>query len=262
MKNQECSVLILSRDASWRQAYLTSVFFRKYWNDCPFDLCLCTQEQTEGLEYYDNVFRTDVSDNWGQRLRKALSNIKTEYVILCPEDDFLQSQVNTEKMQETISYCRENGVGAVRLAPPLLFTVPYTEKYDRVPKDSIYRLVLHPMLFRKSYLEKFAEMEYTPWQFEREGSLYSREFKDNILCAKEPLYDSVHAWSHGMWTREGYRLLKASGIEESMINFAKVYPWYKLIKDKIFIAIIKIAPNTVTKIRTAQAGVDNKKLSM
>lgn len=259
---EDCSILILSRDASIRQAYLTSIFLEKYWKDCPYDIYLCTQTKGPEDNKYTKIIYTDTEMCWGERLQKALDEIDTEYIVVCPEDDFLQSNVDTERFQKCIDYARKNNVGAVRLCPPLLFTVSYNDEYDLVPKESVYRLVLHPMLFRKEYLQKFSDKKYTPWQFEREGSILSRKYEELILCVREPLYDSVHAWSSGMWTREGYHLLSKSGIEKDLYAFAGIYPWYKALKDKLVIMAIKIAPNLVTNMRIKQCSVDEKKLRM
>lgn len=262
MIEKECSILILSRDASVRQAYLTSVFFRKYWADCPYTLYLCTQEIVPEDNKYDKVIYTDKSMEWGGRLQKALEQIESEYVILCPEDDFLQSTVNTEAIHRCIEYAKENNVGAIRLCPPMLFTKPYNKEYDIVPEESIYRLVLHPMLFEARYLRKFAEKKYTPWQFEREGSAYSREMNELVFCSKMPLYNSVHAWSRGMWTQEGYQFLVKSNIDRSLYDFAKVYPWYMKCRDDIIIFIIKTMPHLSTKLQQCRKNTDEKKLKM
>lgn len=257
----KCSILIMGRDASINQTYITSFLLKKYWTDCPYQLVLCTQTKKPKKCLYDRVIYTDSEMIWGDRLKIALEALETEYVILSPEDSFLQTYVNTKRLEECIEYMEKNKVGAVRLKNELPFVKPYNELYDIVPTDSIYRLCLHPMLYKTDYLMRFAEAGYSPWQFERKGSLQSRQYEEKILCVKEPYYDSVHAWSGGCWLREGYKVLKKEKIPCELYDYAPIYPWYKYAKDRVFMLVIRLAPNLINKIRIKQCTKNEKKLN-
>lgn len=258
---KNCSILIMARDASLRQAHITSMLFRKYWKDCPYELVLCTQTKVPEECLYDKVIYTDESMIWGERLEVALEQLKSDYILLSPEDSFLQAPVSTVDMQICIEYMEKGGMGAVRLKNEIPFVEEYDGIFDCIPVSSIYRLCLHPMLYNKEYLQRFACKHYSPWQFERKGSIQSRKYPEKIMCAKKPLYDSVHAWSTGTWLKEGYALLQRENIPQELYDFAPVYPWYKSCKDKICMVIIRIAPNLVNRIRIWQCERSERKLN-
>lgn len=257
-----CSILILGRDASLKQAYLSSLFLDKYWKDCPFPKYLCTQKLAPEDNRYDEIIYTNENMNWGERLNQSLKVINSEYVILCPEDDFLQSKVNTVEIQKIIEFARENNVGAIRLCPPMLFSKEYNEDYMIIPKEAIYRFVLHPMLFRTEYLRRFSDKKFNPWQFERDGSKLSRNYDEKILCTRTKVYDSVHAWSTGRWTREGYKMLKSNNVPADLYDFAGVYPFWKRVVDEIKIVIIKLFPHIINNMQMTRNGTDRKKMKL
>ncbi len=196
--SRRCTILVLGRNASLNCCYITSVLIRRYWKDCPYELVLCTQTQAPEVCMYDRVIYTDEQMIWGDRLQAALENIETEYVILLAEDFFLKDHVSNDEIESCIQMCqRENG-GAVRLLPPVPFSVAYDEKFLLLPEKSVYRICLQPTLFKTEYLNRYAKMHLSPWQFERVGSLLSREYDEKIFCTKRPVFNSIHAWSHGM----------------------------------------------------------------
>lgn len=255
-----CSILIMCRDASIDQAYISSLLFRKYWTDCPYELILCTQKEQPTKNLYDRVIITDNEMIWGDRLNAALSQLDTEHVILCPEDSFLQSKVKTRKVEECLQFMANEKAGAIRLKPPMHYTKQYNRDYDIVPKKAIYRLCVHPTLLKTDYLRRFADRNYSPWQYERQGSIQSREYPEKIFCVKNTVYDSVHAWSAGCWLREAYKLMQREQIPRELYEHAPVYPWYREIKDKAAMCIINIAPETITRVRIWQCNINEKKL--
>lgn len=260
-EEKTCTILIMARDASLKQAYISSLLFKKYWADCPYEFLLCTQTKIPENCLYDRIIYTDEKMIWGERLDYALRQIETEYVVLAPEDSFLQASVNTESFLACMKYMDKNNIGAIRLKNEVPFVEKYNEEYDSIPITSIYRLCLHPMLFKKEYLQRFSDKHYSPWQFERKGSLQSREYAEEILCVKKTIYDSVHAWSTGTWLKEGYALLQREEMPKELYDFAPVYPWYKSCKDKICMLIIRVAPNTINRIRIWQCERNEKKLN-
>lgn len=255
-----CSILIMCRDVSINQAYISSVLFRKYWSDCPYELILCTQLKKPGENMYDRIVITDEKTIWGGRLKKALAQIYTEYVILCPEDSFLQGNVETKQMENCILFMTEENAGAIRLKPPMHQTEKYNTDFDIVPEKAVYRLCLHPTLFKTEYLKRFADRLYSPWQYERQGSIQSREYPEKIFCVKNAVYDSVHAWSAGYWLKEAYQLMQEEKLPRELYEYAPIYPWYKELKDKVAMRILNIAPETITRIRIWQCNKNERKL--
>lgn len=258
--DNRCTLLIMGRDASLNHCYITSFFLDKFWCDCPYEIVLCTQTRSLENSTYDRIIYTDSEMIWGDRLEIALHNIHTKYVILLAEDFFLKSNVKNDEIQRCIIFCEEMGAGAVRLTPPVPFSVHYNKSFDVLPEKSIYRICLQPTLFNVDYLRRFSGLHLSPWQFEREGSLMSRSFSEPLFCTKNVVYDSIHAWSHGMWDRQAYELMIQNGLPERLFQGAKIYPWYLTLRDKVYIKIISIAPDLITKIRIQMCKNNEKKL--
>lgn len=259
-KSEMCTVLVMGRNPSLALCQITSILLQKYWSDCPYEIVLCTQTKKPENCLYDRVIYTDEQMIWGDRLKIALENIETKYVILLAEDFFLKDYVSNREIESCIQQCESEQGGAVRLNPPVPFTVKYDEKFDLLPENSIYRICLQPTLFQTEYLRRFADHHFSPWQFERKGSLLSREYKEKLFCAKTAVYNCVHAWGNGMWMKEAYQLLQRENIDKRLYEGKKIYPWYLELKNKIFMLIIKLAPNTITKIRIRMCEKDEKKL--
>lgn len=260
MKNNECTILVMGRNVTLKQCYISSYLFRKYWKDCPYEYVLCTQTQAPDPNLYDRVIYTDEDMIWGERLDNALKRIETEYVLLMQEDFFLKAYVNSGQVEECISFCRQQNGGLVRLNPPAWYTESYNTEYDVIKQDSIYRICGQPSIFSKEYLQIYAKEHYSPWQFERQGSILSKQYSNPLFVVKTPVYDCVHAWRGGKWTREAYRLMKRENIKSDLYEGDKIYPWYTAIKDYICMFIILLAPKTIMKIRSRQCAKDERRL--
>lgn len=259
-RNDKCSILVMGRNASLDLAYITSFFLNVFWKDCSYELVLCTQTKEPKNNLYDRIVYTDEEKIWGDRLQIALENINTKYVILLAEDFFLQRPVENKEIEECINLCESENGGGCRLNPPVPFSKKYNDKFDILPIDSIYRICLQPTLFRTEYLKKYAGLHLSPWQFERVGSLLSRNFDEKLFITRKSVYDCIHAWSHGMWDKRAYRLMKQYDMDEALYVGKKIYPWYMTLKDNVYICVISLAPTAITKIRIMQCKKNEKKL--
>lgn len=257
-----CTVLVMGRDVTVNLCYLTTLFFDIYWKDCKYEKVLCTQTLVPADNKFDRIIYVDNASIWGERLKVALDSISTKYVILLAEDFFLKSKVNNKRIQELIEVCEKEKAGAVRLNPPCLFAKNYNNDLFELKKGNIYRICLQPTLFKVSFLKKFTEVDkpYTPWQFEREGSILSNSFDEKVFCTKESVYDCVHAWARKSWTAEAIHLMCKSNIDKNLYTKEKLYPWYMVLRDKFFILLIRIAPHLITNIRIAMCKNNEKKL--
>lgn len=263
MKQNDCTVLVMCRNATLNLAYLTGVFFEKYWRGCRFEKVLCTQTEKPDFHFFDRIIYTDDEMIWGDRLQAAMEKIRTRHVFLLAEDFFLQADVDNGKFDYCLKVMKKRGTGAVWMAEYPVFSVPVRSgsgMWRLVPKSSIYRVCLQPIVYDSDYLRRFSGLHFSPWQFERKASLISSYMKEEILAVSEPVYDSVHAWSHGMWSKEAVRLMRRSGIEESCYQHAKVYPGYLELKDRLAMRVIRMAPHIWTSIRIRQNEKNEKKL--
>ncbi len=262
VKRGMCTVLVMCRNATLDLAQLTGGFIKRFWSDCGCELVLCTQTERPGFDLYDRIIYTNDEMIWGDRLKIAMDSIDTKYVFLLAEDFFLKDKVDNKAFLNCLNVMERYDLGAVWASGAPVFSKPLKAKgkWRIIPSDSIYRVCLQPVIFNAGYLRRFAGLHFSPWQFERKASLMSRYMNEKVLAVTEPIYPCVHAWSHGMWSKEAVDLMKREGIEESFYSGKKVYPWYLVWKDRLAMCVIRIAPHLVTNIRIMQSEKGEKKL--
>lgn len=94
---KDTSVLIMSCD-SYEDCW--NPFFKlkeKYWSDCPFKTYICTE--TKECQYATTIKKTGY---WTERLRNALHEIDTKYIIIILEDYFLREKVDQKRIESVI----------------------------------------------------------------------------------------------------------------------------------------------------------------
>ena len=87
--NSDLTVLVASCDAYNDVARNFIGLFRKYWQDCPFEVVFVTEEKivdSEGCGFDRNIL-CGPGGSWCSRLVKALDEIKTPYVLMLCDDD-------------------------------------------------------------------------------------------------------------------------------------------------------------------------------
>lgn len=95
-----CSVVVASCDSyndTWDLFFLLK---ERYWENCPYETYLISETMECPYSKTINVN----SQIWTKRLREALQQIDTKYVLLMLDDFFIREQVD----QERIEYCLHN----------------------------------------------------------------------------------------------------------------------------------------------------------
>jgi hypothetical protein len=151
-------------------------FFKKNWQlDCEVILV------SETLK--NNSFKTIASgtNSWGLRNLEAIKQVKTELIFWILDDYFLCDPFSKENLTRYIDDFIKQKMDRLQLSPngykkqiysfeePNLASTPKFN-YKKIESSSDYSISMQPSIWRKSYIRKVLKPEYSPWQFEVEGS--------------------------------------------------------------------------------------------
>lgn len=128
---------------------------------------------------------------WSKRLKNCLKTIKTEYVLLCLEDYFIQSPMDETVFNSALKTMDEDkNVGVIQFAIDIpcrydkeiiinnYFSPVPAIKTDRKTHNGRIYCVLS--LYRTKYLNKLLIPSESPWEFEVYGTLRSQYFKEKV----------------------------------------------------------------------------------
>jgi hypothetical protein len=150
--------------------------------------------ETENLDIPKYKFITPGKKQWGERIINALSETKTEYVFFVLDDYYLSQLLTNEYIEYLLKFMDNRKVNKIMLSPvPDFAKYEYLESINTMHKmspTSPWLTSVQPAIWRKSELLKFLKPEYTPWNFEVEGSKEAKNNIENYFVAKldNPIY--------------------------------------------------------------------------
>jgi hypothetical protein len=150
--------------------------------------------ETENLDIPKYKFITPGKKQWGERIINALSETKTEYVFFVLDDYYLSQLLTNEYIEYLLKFMDNRKVNKIMLSPvPDFAKYEYLESINTMHKmspTSPWLTSVQPAIWRKSELLKLLKPEYTPWNFEVEGSKLAKNNVENYFVAKldNPIY--------------------------------------------------------------------------
>ena len=150
--------------------------------------------ETENLDIPKYKFITPGKKQWGERIINALSETKTEYVFFVLDDYYLSQLLTNEYIEYLLKFMDNRKVNKIMLSPvPDFAKYEYLESINTMHKmspTSPWSTSVQPAIWRKSELLKLLKPEYTPWNFEVEGSKLAKNNVENYFVAKldNPIY--------------------------------------------------------------------------
>ena len=150
--------------------------------------------ETEDLDIPKYKFITPGKKQWGERIIQAISETKTEYVFFVLDDYYLSQLLTNEYIEYLLKFMDNRKVNKIMLSPvPDFAKYEYLESINTMHKmspNSPWLTSVQPAIWRKSELLKFLKPEYTPWNFEVEGSKLAKNNVENYFVAKldNPIY--------------------------------------------------------------------------
>jgi hypothetical protein len=241
IQGNKVSVLVLSFDGF---SELWPPFFDSFfstWKDCPFQVNLLTNFKSYEHPRVNSLqVGSDIS--WSDNLIKALSLIKSDYVLLFYEDAFLTG-IDTAAATKAIDYCIENDLDSLLLRPSeFKGKKNVTEQIRLVNKKAPYRNSLFVNLIKRDVLLDILKPGENAWQFEIIGNERSRKY--NFYSLRSRIFKYDHAIVKGKWLRQAKEKYEQKGYVFSRINksFGLIEEAGYKIKLNIFKGYISLLP--------------------
>lgn len=190
------SVLIYSCDAYsdvWNPFF---TLFWRYW-DCPFPVYLTTE--TKKCHEPAVMTLNTQGDTWTERIRKAVEEIPTKYVICMCEDMFFRREVK----QDVIEKCIQ-GMETNELAANFNFEKDYNGAvggyyagFGKKPSGRNFQKSCQPTLWRRSVLLELLDVKMNPWEWEESEALEMYEYYAFTGEINDLVFE--YGYRHGDW---------------------------------------------------------------
>lgn len=170
----------------------------KYWQvDCP-KLFVSETKSAEypGYEFYTSGIACDHSQNWSNRMLSAIDLIDTEYTFFVLEDYYFTENLDKAELDFHIDFMEEvsaNKIMFETLCPQLTLINPINRLgrtiYQLSPYSK-YLTSLQPAIWKTEYLKNVMQKNWTPWEFELNGSsnLMGRETNTYLALREKRAY--------------------------------------------------------------------------
>jgi len=151
--------------------------FEDCWN--PFIYSLKSNWEKSNFEVYFISNEKEIEDErvhfikvgkdkgWASNLKKALSQIDSEYIFYLQEDYFLTSTISDKIIEEHIEFMLRNDADYLRLSAPFydLYQIE-DSSYSYSPLTERYALCLQAAIWKKSALLRILIEGNSGWDFE------------------------------------------------------------------------------------------------
>lgn len=253
-KSNKLSILVYS---CWKNSDMWDIFlklFRKYWPDCPYQLILLTdklpKEKKEDYDFDDIVV---LNANWHDMLTAGIERAATPYVMLWMDDYFLYDYVKNTDIEHHLNMAVKYNAANIRFAQTTIMPVKPFDKdgeYDVCEPGEVYSLSTQVGIWKVEFLKEIIEPEWTPWDFERIGSIINQDKQHPLLITREYRFPYEEVVKQGKWLESGVRLCTREHIN---LDFSRRKAMSSFETAKLFFmkGILEINPMFIVKVQNA-----------
>jgi hypothetical protein len=210
------ALVVSSCDAffdAWRPF---QAFLEKFWDDCPLEVFLLTNE-LEIRSFRMRSIALGEDRGWSNNLHSALKQISHPYLLYFQEDYFLTAPVDRRQLARDFAEVIEAGADSLCFRARSTFDPGFqqlNERYGIVPLDSAGRTRCQVTLWKKSALQSILRGGETAWNFEARGSARTQEMQILSYWSREnaPIHYLMSAISRGLWMPEAIALCRAQEV--------------------------------------------------
>jgi hypothetical protein len=138
------------------------------WPDRQCPLCLITDGPTTQT-FSNTTIINGGNAEWSDRLKIALGQVQTPYVMIILDDYFICRKVDTKRIERLLQIVKESGAGYLRMSK----TRKEKKKFPADPKirvidtsDHRYKANLYIGIWKRDVLLALCDESLNPWQFE------------------------------------------------------------------------------------------------
>jgi hypothetical protein len=203
------AVLVVSCD---RYSDLWAPFFHlldRFWPRRPGPVYLVTNTKEPRFAGV-SVISVGPDESWSETLKRALSCVEEDYVLLWLEDLFLCGHVDDHQVEKVLQWVEVARPSHVRFNPTERPYAPYSRLVGRVPPGAPYRTTTVLSLWKKDVLSALLLRSENPWQFELLGSYRSDAYED-FYSTHYRCFPVINGVIRGKWQPSALRRLRTLG---------------------------------------------------
>ncbi len=164
--------------------------WQKYWPEFNAPIILNTEEKefSFGRYSFQRPIFPKMNPTWSERLFASLESVNTPYVIVCLDDFYLKSKVDTETLRmcvERMDADKTVDLFTFGCQPGRNRQCTFSKKFEKRGRFAPYRINAQIGLWRVSYLKKIIKLYENPWEFELNGSFRSSLMGGGIYSLKK-----------------------------------------------------------------------------
>lgn len=193
----DTSVLIYSCDKYsdvWGPFF--TLFFR-YW-DCPYQVYLITETEQCLIPEVKTI---NISGKWSDKIRQALEEIPTKYVIGMCEDFFMRRKVKDQVIRNCMSEMDINpNIACFNFEKEYGWILPSEYAgFGRKPDNAEYRLSCQPTLWRRETLIKLLPENMNAWEWELSSRSAPNEYEYYIWTGPADELVFEYGYHNNQW---------------------------------------------------------------
>ncbi len=211
------AILVSSCDAFFDAWQPFSAFLQKFWNDCPLEIFLLTNELAIRSPRM-RALALGPDRGWSSNLLVALEQIAHPYVLYLQEDYFLTGPVNRTQLAQDFAEVMDSGADSLcfraRSAPDAGFQA-LNDRFGIVPLTSDGRTRCQVTLWKRSAFQSILRPGETAWNFEARGSARTQAMRILSYGSRDdtPIPYLMSAISRGFWMPEAVALCRAHNVQ-------------------------------------------------
>jgi len=188
----------------------------KYWSNCPYETYIVTEEKA--CNYAVSLKKTGA---WTKRLREALEDIKTKYIIFMLDDFFIRQEVD----QKGIEYAErqfQDDIATLSFMNVISHNKDYCDDTDEIngyirrKNNMRYLANCQPSIWDRKKMIEILQKDQDPWQWEL--TPINSKYRFYVIKDKRLIDNGYYDYksfgiNKGQWTKEAIEFLKSEGIE-------------------------------------------------
>jgi len=190
---------------------VTSYLFEKYWPGHEIDFIGFSHPSYTLPENHRFISiapkQEGGSKKWTRYIAEYVNSVTDEFLIFSLDDFFPCCSLDEQMFSVIVEKMKDNSnIGRFCLSYDAFNycshkLVEMRDGYGiiSIDKGALYRISTQPALWRKDYLLKFLEHDWSPWNFEIDGSYLSSTFKEEVYGTADPTFEKVPS----RWVNKG-----------------------------------------------------------
>jgi hypothetical protein len=177
--------------------------------------------------------------DWSSNLKKALLDIKTDYVLLWLDDVFLSEKVDNAQIKEIMGFIKKYDPNFLRMRPSPKPDIWLEKNFGEILQESLYyRVSIFSTIWKKDILQSLILNGESAWDFEMKGSKRSASY-DKFFCTRTLIFQYIHGIEKGIWKADAVRWLKMRS-QKMDFEYRRMMSGSEVFKHKIDLLKLKI----------------------